>query len=70
MREVVEALFFSGSSFNISSLLSRGPVVILAFVGLWSVNLFIFERYKIDYKRVLGLGGGEEVKDDDLGDCE
>ena len=70
MREVVEALFFSGSSFNISSLLSRGPVVILAFVGLWSVNLFIFERYKIDYKRVLGLRGGEEVKDDDLGDCE
>jgi hypothetical protein len=35
----------------------RVPLVVIFFVGLWALNLWIFERYRVQYSSVLGLTG-------------
>ena len=47
--------------------LLRSPTVLIASIGLWAMNVYLFEIFGIDYKRVL-QSRQQKQKKEDLGD--
>jgi hypothetical protein len=39
--------------------LFRGPVVMTLFLGLWAINVIMFQRNRIPYSQVLAMGAGQ-----------
>ena len=37
----------------------RVPIVILTFVFLWGINIFIFDRFKLQYHTVMSIKSGD-----------
>lgn len=50
-----EALWDSNS---VEPAMLRVPIVIIVFVALWGLNIFIFEKIRLQYQNVLSIKSG------------